>query len=438
MEPTSIALVTVVCVFVLVLLGVHIGVALALLSVIGIWGITGKLHVAISLLNTTAYSAVMDYVFAVIPLFVLMGILATLSGATRDLFSAAQVLLGRVRGGIGIATVIANAIFAAITGVSVASAAVFSKLAIPEMERLDYDRNFSYGIVAGSAILGMLIPPSILMIVYGVLTEQSIGRLFAAGVGPGLLVTVILSLGIWLMVYFSPRLGGQSEKMAPLDWNTAVRTAVKPWGVILLVGLVLGGLYGGFFTPTEAGGIGAAGAMVLVIINRKLSWKAFVGVLTEIGRTTGSIFLLLIAAQMYSRMLTISGLATKMSEWAAGLPVAPMVIILMFVVVFLLLGCIIDSVSILLLTIPIMFPVIVKLGYDPIWFGMVSIVAIEIGLLTPPFGMVVFAMKSSLGDSVKIEDIFMGSWPFILMLVLAFGLVIAYPGISTWLPSVIM
>ena len=379
-----------------------------------------------------------DFVFAVVTLFVEMGILGKLSGATRDLFSSAQVVFGRIRGGIGIATVIANAIFAAITGVSVASAAVFSKLAIPEMERLNYDRNFSYGIVAGSAILGMLIPPSILMIVFGVLTEQSIGRLFAAGIGPGLLVTAILSLGIWLMVFFTPRLGGQLEKLPVMDWNTALRTAVKPWGVILLVGLVLGGLYGGFFTPTEAGGIGAAGAFVLVVINRKFNWKTFVEVLSEIGRTTASIFLLLIAAQMYSRMLTISGLATKMSEWAAGLPVPPMVIILMFLVVFLLLGCIIDSVSILLLTVPIMYPVIIKLGFDPIWFGMVSIIAIEIGLLTPPFGMVVFAMKSSLGDSARIEDIFMGSWPFILMLVLALGLVITYPAISTWLPSVIM
>jgi len=438
MEPTSIALITVGFVFFLVLLGVHIGVALALLSVIGIWGITGKPQVAISLLNTTAYSAVMDYVFAVIPLFVLMGILATLSGATRDLFNSAQVVFGRIRGGIGIATVIANAVFAAITGVSVASAAVFSKLAIPEMERLNYDRNFSYGIVAGSAILGMLIPPSILMIVYGVLTEQSIGRLFAAGVGPGLLVTAILSLGIWLMVYFTPRLGGQMEKMARLDARSALRAALKPWGVILLIGLVLGGIYGGFFTPTEAGGIGAAGAMLLVIVNRQFNWRNFTGILGEIGRTTASIFLLLIAAQMYSRMLTISGLAAKMSAWAAALPVPPMVIIAMFIVVFLLLGMIIDSVSILLLTIPIMYPVAIKLGYDPIWFGMVSIVAIEIGLLTPPFGMVVFAMKSSLGRSAKIEDIFLGSTPFILMLALALLIIIAYPPLSTWLPSVIM
>lgn len=438
MDPTTIALITVGFVFFLVLLGVHIGVALALLSVLGIWGITGKLHVAISLLNTTAYSAVMDYVFAVIPLFVLMGILATLSGATRDLFSSAQVVFGRIRGGIGIATVIANALFAAITGVSVASAAVFSRLAIPEMARLNYDRKFSYGIVAGSAILGMLIPPSILMIVYGVLTEQSIGRLFAAGIGPGLLVTAILSLGIWLMVFFTPRLGGQLEKMAPMDRHLALRTVLKPWGVILLIGLVLGGIYGGFFTPTEAGGIGAAGALVLVIVKRKLSWINLGELLGEIGRTTASIFLLLIAAQMYSRMLTISGLAAKMSVWAAGLPVPPIVIIAMFIVVFMLLGMIIDSVSILLLTIPIMFPVAVKLGYDPIWFGMVSIVAIEIGLLTPPFGMVVFAMKSSLGGSVKIEDIFVGSIPFLFMLGLALLIIIAYPPLSTWLPSVIM
>lgn len=437
MDTLTIALLTVCGVFVLVLVGVHIGVALSLLSVIGIWAITGKLAVAISLLNTTAYQSVMDYIFAVIPLFVLMGILANLSGATRDLFSSAQVLFGRIRGGIGIATVIANAIFAAITGVSVASAAVFSKLAIPEMERLNYDRKFAYGIVAGSAILGMLIPPSILMIVYGVLTEQSIGKLFAAGIGPGLLVSVILSTAIWVRVRMSPKLGGQTDVASAISFADLVHAAIKPWGVVLLIVLVLGGLYGGFFTPTEAGAVGAAGALVLAIFARQLTRKAAIEVLSEIGRSTASIFLLLIAAQMYSRMLTISGLASRMSEWAAGLPVPPMVIILAFVVVFLLLGMIIDSVSILLLTIPIMFPVIVKLGFDPIWFGMVSIVAIEIGLLSPPFGMVPFAMKSSLGRSANLEEIFAGAMPFVLLLVLALFFIIAFPSISTWLPSVL-
>lgn len=437
MDPISIALLTIVGVFLLVLIGVHIGVSLALLSVIGIWAITGKHAVAISLLNTTAYQSVMDYIFAVIPLFVLMGILANLSGATRDLFSSAQVVFGRIRGGLGIATVIANAIFAAITGVSVASAAVFSKLAIPEMLRLEYDRKFAYGIVAGSAILGMLIPPSILMIVYGVLTEQSIGRLFAAGIGPGLLVSVILSAGIWLRVRMDPQLARHIDTGPAASSLDLVRAALKPWGVILLIILVLGGLYGGFFTPTEAGAIGAAGALVLVIFARQLNRNSAIETLAEIGRSTASIFLLLIAAQMYSRMLTISGLASRLSEWAASLPVAPMIIVLAFVLVFLLLGMIIDSVSILLLTIPIMFPVIVKLGFDPIWFGMVSIVAIEIGLLTPPFGMVPFAMQSSLGKSANIEQIFAGSFPFTVLLGLALIFVIAIPSISTWLPSVL-
>ncbi len=437
MDPVYIAILTIAGVFALVLIGVHIGVSLALLSVIGIWAITGKFAVAVSLLNTTAYQSVMDYVFAVIPLFVLMGLLANLSGATRDLFDSAEALLGRIRGGLGIATVIANAIFAAITGVSVASAAVFSKLAIPEMLRIKYDRKFAFGIVAGSAILGMLIPPSILMIVYGVLTEQSIGKLFAAGIGPGLLVSAVLSAGIWLRVRLNPQIAGDINALPPLTFSGLVKAAVKPWGVVLLIGLVLGGLYGGFFTPTEAGAIGAAGALVLTIAARQLNWSSGVEVLAEIGRSTASIFLLLIAAQMYSRMLTISGLAAALSEWAATLPVAPIVLILAFVVVFLMLGMIIDSVSILLLTVPIMYPVIIKLGYDPIWFGMVAIIAIEIGLLTPPFGMVAFAMQSALGDTAKLEEIFAGSMPFTLLLLIALALVIAFPAISIWIPSLL-
>jgi tripartite ATP-independent transporter DctM subunit len=283
----------------------------------------------------------------------------------------------------------------------------------------------------------MLIPPSILMIGFGVLTEQSIGKLFAAGIGPGLLVSVILSAGIWLRVRMSPQLGGQTDVVPTVSFAELLRAAVKPWGVILLIVLVLGGLYGGYFTPTEAGAVGAAGALVLTIFAKQLSRKAAIEVLSEIGRSTASIFLLLIAAQMYSRMLTISGLASWLSEWAAALPVPPMVIVLAFVLVFLLLGMIIDSVSILLLTIPIMFPVIVKLGYDPIWFGMVSIVAIEIGLLTPPFGMVPFAMKSSLGRSASLEEIFAGSMPFVLLLMVALVFVIAFPSISTWLPSIL-
>ena len=435
MDPMTIALISVAFLFAFIILGVHVGVALASVSVISIWAITGKAAVAINLLQTTAYSAVMDYVFAVIPLFVLMGLFSTLSGATKELFGTAQFFLGRIKGGIGIATVIANAIFAAITGVSVASAAVFSKIAFPEMERLKYDRKFSLGIIAGSAILGMLIPPSILMIVYGVLTEQSIGKLFIAGFVPGIVVTAVLSLGIRTMILFKPHLGGVTEKVKSFTFRRMVSETVTSWAIMALIILVLGGIWGGLFTPTEAGAVGAAGGFLLVVIKGKFNMRNLWLILLEGGQTTASIFMLLICAQMYSRMLTISGLASKVSQWATTLPVAPIFIILGFVVVFLVLGCIIDSVSIILLTIPIMHPVIVKLGYDPIWFAIVAIITIEIGLLTPPFGMVVFSMKSSLGGKASIEEIFQGSFPFLLMLAISLAIIMAFPILSTWLPS---
>jgi C4-dicarboxylate transporter DctM subunit len=435
MPPTTLALISVALVFLLILLGVHIGVALAAVSVVTIWCITGKFSVAISLLQTTAYSAVMDYVFAVVPLFVLMGLFSTLSGATRELFTSAQLFLGRVRGGLGIATVFANAIFAAITGVSVASAAVFSKIALPEMERLQYDRKFSLGIVAGSSILGMLIPPSVLMIVYGVITEQAIGKLFMAGILPGLVVTAVLSLGIWMMVYVKPRLGGNLDDMRRLDFRTLVRTLLTPWAVVGLIFLVMGGIWGGFFTPTEAGAVGAAGGFLLIVIKRKFSFRSLWHVLLDGGQTTASIFMLLICAQMYSRMLTMSGLAGRITQWTSELSVPPIVILFGFLIIFLLLGCLIDSTSIILLTIPLMHPIALKLGYDPIWFTIVSIVTIEMGLLTPPFGMVIFAMRSALGGMVRIEEIFVGAAPFILMLAFSLGIIIAFPKLSTWLPS---
>ncbi len=436
LAPTTLALLSVVLVFGLILLGVHIGVALAAVSVLTLWLITGKFFVAISLLQTTAYSAVMDYVFAVVPLFVLMGVFSTVSGAIRELFASAQVLFGHVRGGIGIATVFANAVFAAITGVSVASAAVFSKIALPEMERLHYDRKFSLGIVAGSAILGMLIPPSVLMIVYGVLTEQAIGKLFVAGILPGLVVTAVLSLGIWTMVLVKPRLGGRLGEVRRLDFRTVVRAAAAPWAVVALVILVMGGIWGGFFTPTEAGAVGAAGGFLLIFINRqKLTLRGLWQILLDAGQMTASIFLLLICAQMYSRVLTMSGLAGNITQWVGALAIPPMFIVFGFIVVFLLLGCILDSTSIIILTIPLMHPIALNLGYDPLWFAIVSILAIEIGLLTPPFGMVVFAMKSAIGKTVQVEEIFAGAFPFILMLGVALGVIIAFPKLSTWLPS---
>ncbi len=437
MEPLTIGILSVVGIIALILIGFHVATALALVGFVAILSITGRFGVASSLLYNTAQAGVADYVYAVIPLFVVMGLFATQAGATRDLFVASAVLMGRLRGGLGVATVGANAVFAAVTGVSVASAAVFSKLAIPEMSRLGYNRRFALGIVGSSALLGMLIPPSILMIVYGVLSEQSIGRLFAAGVVPGLLVALVLSVMILVRAHRSPGLVGQEGEVSAVPLEPRRRAVLRVWPLLLLIGLVLGGMYAGWFTPTEGGAVGAAGALILALAKRSLNLAATKSILLDTGRTCAAIFLLLIAAQIYSKALTLSGLPAAVSAWVLGLGLDPIVVILAFVLVILILGCFIDSVSILLLTMPIMVPVVTALGYDLIWFGMVAIVAVEIGLLTPPFGMVVFAMKASLPPDVKVEEIFAGVMPFIVALFAALGLLIAFPGMSTFLPELL-
>lgn len=442
MDPFTIGVISIGVLFVLILAGLHIGVALMLTSFAGVWFIVGRASVAANLLKTTAYSAVADYVFAVIPLFVLMGLLATAAGATRDLFSAAEALLRRLRGGLGIATVAANAIFAAITGVSVASAAVFSKLAVPEMRRLNYGLRFSLGIVASSALLGMLIPPSILLIVYGVVTEQSVGHLFAAGVVPGLFVALALSFAIWLMSMTRPKLVGLGKEGAHAAPQASLgigrwTLVARPWPLYLLILLVLGGIYGGFFTPTEAGAIGAFGALVVLVLRRKFTWRGILDLLLDTGKASAGIFFLFIAASMYSRMLTMSQLPTTIADWTIHLDIPPVAILIAFLAILLVLGMILDSVSILLLTVPIMAPVIAALGYDPIWFGIIAIITIEIGLLTPPFGMVVFAMKASLPPEVTLEDIYIGSAPFLIVLLATLAILVAFPQITLFLPDLL-
>ncbi len=435
-DPSIIGALSLAAIFALILLGFHIGVALAAVSFAGVYLISGRFSVAASLLETTSYNALADYTLAVIPLFVVMGLFATQAGATRDLFSAFERLLHRVQGGVGVATVFSNAVFAAITGVSVASAAVFSKLAGPELDRLGYERRFGLGIIASSSVLGMLIPPSILMIVYAVIAEQSVGRLFAAGIGPGILVAAALSLSILWRVRRRPALVGGVEADG-VEGGGAAGVILRTWPIFALIALVLGGIYAGLFTPTEAGAVGALGAIVLIVLRGRFGWSALLGILIETGQACASIFLLLITAQMYSRMLTLSRLPDALMSWVTGLEISGGFVILAFIVVLILLGCIIDSVSILLLTTPIMAPIAGNLGYDPIWFGMVAIVAIELGLLTPPFGMVVFAMKASLPPSVRIEEIFAGVAPFLLVLLLALALIALVPPLTLAIPRAI-
>lgn len=437
MDPVWVGALSAALVFVLILVGMHVGVALALTSVLGIYLINGKWSVAFRLLESTSYNALNDYVFAVIPLFILMGAFATLSGVMRELFESMGAALQRVRGGLGIATVAGNAVFSAITGVTVASAVVFSQVSIPEMKRLGYDKKFALGIVASSALLGMLIPPSILMVVYGVITEESIGKLFAAGMGPGVVVSIALSLAIVIMIRLRPELCGVEGKVARTGPAMTRRQLItRPWAVYALMILVLGGIYAGWFTPTEAGGIGALGAFVLVVLKRKFGFKSTYQLLLQTGSATATIFFLLITAQMYSRMLSLSGLPEFLTKLMIGAAVPPMVIVLFFVLIMLILGTILDSTSIMLLTMPIMVPVVLKLGYDNLWFGMVSILAIELGQLTPPCGMVIYAMKAAMPTETTISEIFSASLPFFVVLLGALGVIIAFPMITLWLPKV--
>ena len=436
MDPVIIALITVGLLMLCILLGVHVGVALAISSLVGIWWTTGNLNIAISLLGETSYRAIMEYIFGVAPLFIMMGLLANLSGASQELYDAANIAFSRVRGGLGMATVAANAIFASITGVSVASAAVFSKIALPQMRRVGYDHRFALGIVSGSSVLGMLIPPSILLILYGIMAEEAIGKLFIAGILPGIVLAIIFSLGIFIMTLLRPDVIGKSaadEDRA--NKKNSLLVLLKPWAIALLVLLVLGGIYLGFFTPTEAAAIGAFGTFILALAKRRMTLSNFWDTMLETGYANAAICFLIISAQMYSRMLTIAGMPAAMSQYVTSLSLSPLIIIALIVALFIVLGAILDSSSILLVTIPLLIPIVKPLGFDLIWFGIVSVVAVEMGLLTPPFGMVVYAMKAVLVEEASLEDIFRGSFPFLIMILVFLIIVISFPILSTWLPS---
>ena len=434
MDGITIGLVSVACMLVLIYAGMHVGVALTLLSFIGVWIIRGDAGIASNLLALAANDVIADYVFGVVPLFVLMGLLVSVADIGKDTFEVANQIFRRLRGGLGIATVAANAVFAAITGISIASAAVFTKVAVPEMLRHGYSQRFSVGVVAGSSVLGMLIPPSLLLILYGILTERSVGDLFIAGIIPGIVLSLAYIAGILLMGKYWPEFVGGSartaEDTAQLGWG---EMAGKLLPVVLLVALVLGGIYGGLFTPTEAGAVGAAGALALALAKGRLPLKSLWTVLVETGHITAAICFLIISAALYSRMLAISGVTEFLRHLIVDSGLGFWGMLAIFVFVVMLLGTILDSSSIMLITIPLVLPALQAFGTDLIWFGIVNLLAVEIGLLTPPFGIAVFVIKATLGNDspITLNDIFAGALPFAVIMFLVLLLVIAFPGLAT-------
>jgi len=434
MSPIAVASLSLLAMLGLIWAGMHVAVVLAVVSFVGVWLIRGDPSVAANLLAQASQDAIASHIFGVVPLFVLTGFLVAIADVGKDAFEVANQLLRRLRGGLGIATVASNAVFAAITGISIASAAVFTRVAVPEMLRFGYHPRFAVGVVAGSSVLGMLIPPSLLMILYGFLANQSVGDLFTAGIVPGLVLALAYSLGIVLMATLWPRSVYQDGQVqaAPDAPLLPVGTLVlKLLPSVLLIASVLGGLYAGFFTATEAGATGAAVALTIALLRRKLNLKSLWGVLTETGHVTVSVSFLIICATIYTRMLAMSGMPQFLVEWLTQLGLGPTGFLLIYIGLVILLGMIIDSSSILLIVLPLMLPMAEQYGLNLIWFGVVTVVAVEIGLLTPPFGLSVYVIKSTLQDQrITLGDIFRGAAPFTLMMFAVLLLLIFVPQLS--------
>ena len=421
----------------LVLLGVHIGIALGVTSVLGVYLITGNIDVALSILGSTSYEAIRSHALAVIPLFVLMGEIVSRSGAATDLYRVCDRGLRRLPGRLAAATVVGNTAFAAVSGVAIASAATFSRIAYPEMRRAGYDSGYALGVITGSACLGMLIPPSVLLIVWAILTEGSVGALFLGGVGPGLLLGLIFTAYCVVAAMLNPAIAPAAARSSetPVQQRRAGSELFGAIGIAFLVVVVLGGIWGGLFTPTEAAGFGVLGG-ALIGWTRGMRYRAFMDAIFDAGRTTAPIMFLLIAGSMYARLLAMSGGMNLIQDLFAESGLSAVGIILVMTGVWLLLGAIIDSISVILMTVPIFVPIAIAAGFDEIAFAIYGILIIEAGLLTPPVGLLVFTVKAAVPDaSVSLGDVFRGSLPYLIMMIAVAVLILAMPELASWLPD---
>ncbi|MGQ0525024.1 MAG: TRAP transporter large permease [Betaproteobacteria bacterium] len=446
MFEVNIAAVLFISMIVMVAMGVHIAVALGMASALGVYLVTGNFAVVERMLASTAYEALRDYVFAVIPLFMLMGEFIARSGAVTDVYKGINQGLKRIPGRLALATVLGNALFSLVTGVSIASAAAFSRISYPEMKRHGYRRTFALGTIAGSSCLGMLIPPSVLMIVWGILTEKSIGALFLAGVIPGLMVAGMFCLYILGVAILRPDIVGAGVRSAPpvtqapsLDDNTDSVNPMALWtstlGILLVVITVLGGIWFGFFTPTEGAGAGAFIALVLGIL-KGMRLRDIIDCVLSVGRTSAPILILLVMASLYSRTLAMTGVTSAIQDAFLQTGLAPAVILMIMIGIWFVLGMVIDSISIMLLTVIIFEPIAVSVGFDSIAFAVIGVLAIEAGLLTPPFGILVYTVKSAIDDKdISIWAIFASSTPYWIVLLVAVVLIALFPGIATFLPK---
>ncbi len=454
MFDLNITLIVIGLLLLMIFAGIHVAVSLGITAMVGLYLVfKGDIGLVTFMVGSTGYEAIRAYVFAVVPLFMLMGEFIARSGAAADMYNAINKNLSRIPGRLAHATVLGNALFAFVTGTSLASATAFTRIAYPEMKRHGYHRGFALGSIAGSACLGMLIPPSLFMVVWGILTEQSIGILFIAGVIPGFLLAALMLVYILGVALAMPSVvGGKSRSPAPQAVGGDVTPTViddvpediaeqKGSSIVSFIGLfgvifgVLGGIWFGWFTPTEGAGIGAILGLVLGVL-KGMRWPEIYDAVLAVGRTSVPIMILLFAAQLYSRVLALAGVGTAVQEFFIGTGLDPWEILAVMVIIWFVMGMLIDSVSIMLLTVPIFAPIAVALGYDPVAFALIGILAIEAGILTPPFGLLVYAVKAVAPDKdVTLMQIFIGSTPYWVMLLIVMIAIANVPEIATWLPA---
>jgi len=435
-EPGIVLIIILVLLIGLVIAGLHIGIVLGTVSLFGTWLLFGDVGISLELANSSAYAVLRNSVFAAIPLFVLMGEFMSKSGMATDLYRLCNYALRKLPGRLAIATVFGNAVFAAVTGVSIASAMTFSRIAYPEMRKFGYNRSFALGSIAGSASLGMLIPPSVLLIVWGIVIERSIGKLFLAGFIPGIMLAILMGAYCATRVWMKPELAPSAPEGTEEPKPTG-KEVFSGLGVILLILLVLGGLFAGFFTPSESAAVGCGGAIIFSWI-KGLRWSEYRVAIIDSGKTIAPILFLLMTAAMYAKFLALGSIVELIQDFIGGFGLGPFGITILMVLLWLALGTMIDSISIILLTVPIFWPLAQSAGWDVNAFAIFGILAIEAGLLTPPFGLLVYTVKGAVPDaSVTLREIFEGSIPYWLLMLVVMVIIWIWPITATFLTQTI-
>jgi len=432
MDPIALGLISIVVLLGLIMLGVPIAYCLSMLGILGLSVIIGPER-AIGNIASASYAMCAQYAWAICPLFVAVGSLASMAGITTEAYTAARLWLGRLPGGLAMATCTASGAFAACSGSTIANAAIFTPIALPEMLKHGYNKKLSVGCIAASGTFAAMIPPSMTMVIYGMITGEPIGKLLIAGIVPGALTLFVYLVGIYLRALKNPEIAPIPDIRA--SWSEKFKSLRGTWGILVIFFVIMGGIYTGWFAPSAAGAVGVAATFLIVVLRRKLNWTGLKTVSLDIVVVAGTILLIIIGGTLFGRFWVMSGFVMSVSQFILGLSVPPVVIILVIMAMFIILGCFLDPPSMMIITLPILYPIVTGLGFSGIWFGILMIKATEIAVITPPLGFNAYVVKAAAGDQVELEDVFAGIFPFLILEFIVTGILIAFPQIALWLPN---